>query len=45
MELNKKEVELVKKAIIEYEENHYESESNLWQVKINKLIWRLNKNE
>lgn len=30
--------EIMLDALIEYEENHYESEDNEWQKQINKLI-------
>ena len=39
-ELTKKDKEIIKKAIIEYERNHYESENQEWQDVINKLIER-----
>lgn len=36
--MNKQEIEIIKNALIEYEENHYFSENNKWQKTINKLI-------
>lgn len=36
--VTKKEVDIIKKALIEYEENHYKSENNQWQKRINKLF-------
>ncbi len=38
IEVSKEEKELVKKALKEYEENHYEMEGYAWQRRINKLI-------
>lgn len=30
--------EMIYKALVEYEENHYEMEDDKWQKQINKLI-------
>jgi hypothetical protein len=32
------EIEIIKKALVEYEENHYETEDDEWQRIINNLI-------
>lgn len=32
------EIVIIKKALIEYEENHYEAEDDKWQEIINDLI-------
>lgn len=40
MELTDEEKSLIQNALVEYEENHYESESQDWQKQINKLIER-----
>lgn len=41
MEFTKKELEIVKQAVDEYEEKHWESEDNNWQKIINKLMEKL----
>ena len=33
-----KELEIIKNALVEYEENHYEMENDVWQDTINGLI-------
>ena len=38
MKLNKYEIEIIKNALIEYEEKHYLSENASWQNTINILI-------
>ena len=38
IKLTKEEIEIIRNALVEYEENHYESESQGWQYKINNLI-------
>lgn len=37
-DFTKKEIEIISKALIEYENNNYESEDNEWQETINNLI-------
>lgn len=32
------DIEIIKKALVEYEENHYETEDDEWQKIINNLI-------
>lgn len=32
------EIEIIKKALVEYEDNHYETEDEKWQETINDLI-------
>lgn len=34
--------EMIYKALVEYEENHYEMEDDKWQKQINKLIEKYN---
>jgi hypothetical protein len=41
----KEELEMILKALTEYEKNHYESESNKWQVKVNNLINKIEENK
>ncbi len=41
MGFDKKELSIIKEAVIEYEKRHYESEGQIWQKKINGLIDKL----
>ena len=41
LELNEEEVKILKNAINEYEENHYESEDDKWQYTINNIVIKL----
>jgi hypothetical protein len=41
MKFTKKQIEMLKIAIREYEENHYSSEDDKWQVVVNNLIEKL----
>ena len=41
MLFNEEELKIIKKAVDEYEENHYESNDIKWQNTIDKLIDKL----
>lgn len=43
--INKIELNLLIKAINEFEKNHYETENNKWQKIINNLSLKLNKSK
>lgn len=45
MDFTKEELDMISKALDEYEENHFESESDKWQVKINNLMKKIEENK
>tara|TARA_Y100000310_G_scaffold309683_1_gene354051 strand:+ start:50 stop:193 length:144 start_codon:yes stop_codon:yes gene_type:complete len=41
MRIGKEESKIIKNAVIEYEERHYNTENQIWQKRINNLIEKL----